>query len=537
MGDAPMVDAVVVGAGFAGLYMLHRLRGIGLTARGIEAGDDVGGTWYWNRYPGARCDVESLQYSYSFDAALEQEWRWTERYAGQAEILRYLSHVADRFDLRRDIAFGTRVTAARWDDAAARWLVQTDRGPPLAARFLVMATGALSAAQRPDIAGLDSFRGRWFHTGDWPRERVDFTGQRVAVIGTGSSGIQTITAVAPQAAQLTVFQRTPNFSIPARNAPLSEAQQQGWKARYPEMRAKARATRSGILHEFGTRSALEVDAAERAAEYERRWARGGTGFTQAFNDLLLRIEANDTAAEFVRQQIRAIVRDPALAEALSPRDHPIGTKRICLDSDYYACFNRPNVALVDVRAQPIEAITPTGIRTGAREYPCDSIIFATGYDAVTGALTRIDIAGRDGARLAEHWAGGPANYLGLMVAGFPNLFTLTGPGSPSILTNVVVAIEHHVEWVADCLAHLAARGAASIEAAPDAEAQWVAHVAEVAGRTLFPRASSWYMGANIPGKRRLFLPYVGGFATYAEICASVVAEGYRGFVIRDVTRP
>ena len=531
-GDARDVDAVVVGAGFAGLYMLHRLRALGLSAQGFEAGSGVGGTWYWNRYPGARCDVESLQYSFSFDEALQQEWEWSERYPSQAEILRYLEHVAERFDLVRDIALDTRVTAAHWDDPTGRWLVATDRGDRVSARFLIMATGALSAARKPEIAGLESLRGRWYHTGDWPHEKVDFTGQRVGVIGTGSSGIQTIPAVAEEAAEVVVFQRTPNFTIPAWNRPLEPEQQRAWKERYAEMRAKARATRSGILYEYSTRGAFEVDEAEREAEFERRWARGGANFTHAFNDLFVNIEANDQAAEFVRNRIRTLVRDPTVAAKLMPTDHPIGTKRICVDTDYYVTFNRPNVSLVDVREEPIEAVTPDGIRTRAREYALDSIVFATGYDAVTGALMRIDLVGRDGLRIQDQWAHGPTSYLGLMVAGFPNLFTITGPGSPSILTNVVVSIEHHVEWIADCLAHMAKRGLSRIEPTAEAEAGWVAEVAKVASGTLFPRANSWYMGANIPGKPRVFLPYVGGFAKYTEICDELVRAGYSGFAMR-----
>jgi cyclohexanone monooxygenase len=522
-------DAVVVGAGLAGLYMLHRLRGLGLTARVFEAGGGVGGTWYWNRYPGARCDVESMQYSYSFDEALQQEWEWTERYPSQAEILRYIDHVADRFDLRRDIQLATRVTAATWDEAAGRWTVETDRGDLVSARFCIMATGALSAARKPDFPGLDDFRGRWFHTGTWPHEAIDFTGQRVGVIGTGSSGIQTVPVVAQQAAQLIVFQRTPNFSIPAWNQPLPAERQREWKSRYAEMRAKARATRSGILYEYSSRGALEVTAAERQQEFDARWARGGANFTHAFNDIFLNKAANDTAAEYVRGRIRGIVRNPAVAQKLLPMDHPIGTKRICVDTDYYATFNRENVTLVDLRQEPIEAITPDGIRTARAEYGLDSIIFATGYDAVTGAVTRIDVTGRDGATIRERWSAGPRTYLGLMVAGFPNLFTITGPGSPSVLTNVIVSIEQHVDWIAACLAGMAARGMTRIEATPGAEAAWGEHVNEVAGRTLFALANSWYMGANIPGKPRVFLPYVGGFQNYSRICDEVAAEGYRGF--------
>ncbi|WP_272874903.1 flavin-containing monooxygenase [Roseomonas marmotae] len=447
-------DAVVVGAGFAGLYMLYRLRQLGLSARVYEAGAGVGGTWYWNRYPGARCDVESMQYSYSFSEELQQEWSWTERYPAQAEILRYIEHAAERFDLRRDIQFETRVTATRFDEAARLWRVETDRGDRASARFCIMATGALSAAKKPEMAGLESFRGRWYHTGSWPHEPVDFTGQRVAVIGTGSSGIQTIPVVARQAAHLYVFQRTPNFSIPAWNAPLPEERQAAWKSNYAEHRARARDTRSGILYEYSQRAAFDVSEEERQAEFERRWARGGANFTHAFNDIFVNRTANDAAAEFVRGRIRSIVRDPAVAEKLVPMDHPIGTKRICVDTDYYDTFNRDNVTLVDVRHSPIETVTPDGLRTTDADYALHSIIFATGYDAVTGALDRIAIRGRGGQALKEKWAGGPRTYLGIMMAGFPNFFIITGPGSPSVLTNVVVAIEQHVGWVADCLAHL-----------------------------------------------------------------------------------
>ncbi len=527
--ETAVLDAVVVGAGFAGLYMLYRLRQLGLSARVYEAGEGVGGTWYWNRYPGARCDVESMQYSYSFSEELQQDWHWTERYPSQAEILRYIDHVADRFDLRRDIQLETRVTAAHYDEAARRWRVETDRGDVASARFCIMATGALSAALRPDMKGLDSFAGRWFHTGRWPHQPVDFAGERVGVIGTGSSGVQTIAVVAEQAAQLTVFQRTPNFSIPAWNQPLAPEQQAAWKANYAEHRARARDTRSGILYEYGQRGAFEVSEAERQAEFERRWARGGANYTHAFNDIYVNPDANEAAADYVRQRIRSIVHDPAVAEKLIPRDHPIGTKRICVDTNYYETFNRENVTLVDVRESPIQAIEPAGIRTRDGLHALDSIIFATGYDAVTGALARIDIRGRGGRRLAEKWAEGPRTLLGIMTAGYPNLFIITGPGSPSILTNVVVAIEQHVGWVADCIGHMLARALQVVEPEGGAEEAWVAEVNAVAERTLFPRANSWFMGANVPGKPRVFLPYVGGLGNYTRVCEDVVSKGYQGF--------
>ena len=527
----PDYDALIVGAGFAGLYMLYKLRELGLSTRVYEMGDGVGGTWYWNRYPGARCDVHSMEYSYSFSEALQQEWEWTERYPAQAEILRYINHVADRFDLREDIQFNTKIVSAHFDESAGLWHVTTDAGETRTARFCIMASGALSASRRPDFEGLDDFKGRWFHTGHWPHEPIDFTGQRVAVIGTGSSGIQVAPMIAEQAAHLTVFQRTPNFSIPAWNHPLSKDFQDEWKREYPLHRATAKATKSGALYDYAQRSAFEVSDVERQRELDARWGRGGTNFTHAFNDLFKDKRANDFAADYVRAKIREIVKDPLIAAQLSPTDHAIGTKRICVDTDYYAMFNRPNVSLVNVCAAPIMRISEDAIITEDGRYPLDSIVFATGYDAVTGALTRIDIKGSGGESLKDKWADGPKTYLGLMIAGFPNFFTLTGPGSPSILTNVVMAIEQHVEWVADCVAHINRTNATLIEAEPQAEGEWVEHVRDVANGTLHVQANSWYMGANIPGKPRVMLPYVGGLGVYTDICNDVVADGYRGFTI------
>lgn len=527
--EASILDAVIIGAGFAGLYMLHRLRNRGMRACVLEQGDDVGGTWYWNRYPGARCDVESLQYSFSFSPEIESEWNWSERYSPQAEILAYLRFVADRLELRRDIVFGATVTAATYDEAAALWQVVTEAGERFEARFVITATGCLSASRVPDIEGLEGFKGQWFHTGQWPHEAVDFAGKRVAVIGTGSSGIQAIPVIAAEAGHLTVLQRTPNFTIPAWNNPQNPERLAEWRGGTPALRAAAKASRSGILYDYGTRSALEVDDAERKREFEARWAKGGTNFTHAFNDIFTQEAANALASEFVRDKIRSIVKDPAIAATLLPHDHGIGTKRICVDTDYFETFNRPNVDLVDLRSDPIEAVTPEGIRFASGERPFDIIVFATGYDAVTGALTRIDITGRDGQKLVDIWRDGPRSYLGLMVAGFPNLFTITGPGSPSILTNVVMSIEQHVEWIDECLASIAERGAETIEADPQAQDDWVAHVADVAAGTLFVNAKSWYMGANIPGKPRVFLPYIGGLGAYTQICDRIAANGYEGF--------
>jgi cyclohexanone monooxygenase len=523
------IDAVVVGAGFAGLYMLHRLRGLGFSTRVFEAGSGIGGTWFWNRYPGARCDVESLDYSYSFSEELQQEWHWTERYSSQPEILRYIEHVADRFDLRRDIQLSTRVTAAVFDEAARRWTVTTDRGDRVSARFCIMATGCLSTPQAPPFEGLDCFEGRWYHTGQWPHEGVDFTGQRVAVVGTGSSASQSIPMIAAQAAHLYVFQRTPNYSIPARNGPLDPDLERRVKARYAEYRREARESRIGFVVPRSEQSALEVTPEERQRQYEARWQRGGLGFSATFPDLLLSQEANDTAAEFFRAKIKGIVHDPDVAEMLVPQTYPLGTKRLCVDTDYYATYNRDNVTLADVRKSPIERITPHGLATRDHEYALDSLVFAIGFDAMTGALLAIDIRGPAGQTLRERWAAGPRTYLGLTVAGFPNLFAITGPGSPSVLSNMIVSIEQHVDWIADCLAHLRARALTCIEATREAEDAWVDHVNAVGNATLYPRADSWYTGANIPGKPRIFTPYIGGVGAYRQTCDAVVAKGYEGF--------
>ncbi|MEW6168030.1 MAG: NAD(P)/FAD-dependent oxidoreductase [Pseudomonadota bacterium] len=525
-------DAVVVGAGFSGLYMLHKLRQIGLSALVIEEGNDVGGTWYWNRYPGARCDSESHYYSYSFSPELEQEWEWSSKYPDQPEILSYLQHVADRFDLRRDILFGTRVTGAVFDEDAARWGIETDSGRRFSARYLITAVGCLSAGQLPDIPGRDAFAGEWYHTGRWPHEGVEVSGKRVGVIGTGATGIQLIPVVAETAEHLYVFQRTPNFSIPARNAPLDTEETRRVKARYRALREHSRASFAGMPFDPIERSALAVPPEEREATYERLWQVGGFRFLfEGFNDLLMDKASNDTAAEFIRRKIRETVHDPAVAEQLCPNSYPFGTKRPPLNTAYFETFNRDNVTLVDIRSHPITEITPEGVRTTAGDYELDVIIFATGFDAMTGALLNMGIRGRGGLSLAEKWADGPRSYLGLAVNGFPNLFTITGPGSPSVLSNMPVSIEQHVEWIADCLAHLEAEGAEFIEARPEAEAGWVEHVNQVADATLFPLADSWYIGANIPGKPRVFMPYVGGVGTYRQICEDVAAKGYEGFAL------
>ena len=532
-GQKLTLDAVVVGAGFAGLYMLHRLRGLGFTARVFEAGKGVGGTWYWNRYPGARCDVESMDYSYSFSDELQQEWCWTERYSSQPEILKYINHVADRFDLRCDITLETRVTSAVFDETANRWLVRTDPGHEVSARFCIMATGCLSTTQQPKFKGLESFKGKWYHTGHWPHEVVDFTGQQVGVIGTGSSAIQSIPIIAEQAAHLFVFQRTPNFSVPAHNAPLDPQYERAVKANYAEFRRQARESRVGFVMERNDKSALEVSDEERTREYEARWKRGGLGFSSTFNDILISKAANDTAAEFFRAKIRSIVQNPEVAETLVPKSYPLGTKRLCVDTTYYATFNRDNVTLVDLTKTPIEEITPDGLRTTREAYRLDSIVFAIGFDAMTGTLLAIDIRGRDGRTLREKWAEGPKTYLGVSVAGFPNLFMITGPGSPSVLSNMIVSIEQHADWIADGIDHLRENHLATIEATTEAESEWVQHVNDVGHATLYPQANSWYMGANIPGKPRKFMPYLGmeGVGGYRKKCAEVAAKGYEGFAL------
>jgi len=525
------LDLVIVGAGFAGLYMLHRARGLGLSVCVFEAGSGVGGTWYWNRYPGARCDVESMEYSYQFDEALQQAWHWSERFAAQPEILRYANHVADRFELRADIQFDTRVVAATFDEAADRWTVRTDDGGESSAQFLVMATGCLSSPNKPIIPGRDRFEGAVYHTGEWPHEKVDFTGQRVGVIGTGSSAVQSIPIIAEEAKALFVFQRTATYSVPAHNAPLDPAYEAKVKADYAGFRAR----NSLMPNAFGSNfprtesSALAATPEARRRAFEGRWQHGGLFFLGAFGDLILNAEANQTAAAFVREKIHAIVRDPQVAALLSPKQ-VIGGKRLCIDTGYYETFNRENVHLVDVSEAPIEAITPHGVRTGGRVVTLDAIVFATGFDAMTGTLMRIDMRGRGARSLSEAWRDGPRNYLGLTVADFPNLFTITGPGSPSVLTNMMVSIEQHVNWIAECLSYLRAHNHATIEARREAQDAWVAHVNAVAERTVYPLCNSWYVGANVPGKPRVFMPLLG-FPPYAEKCREVVAKGYEGFVL------
>ena len=525
-------DVVIVGAGFSGLYMLHKMRELGFSARIFEAGNGVGGTWFWNRYPGARVDIESQEYSYSFSPELENEWQWTERYASQPELLAYLNHVADRFDLRRDIELETRVTAATFDESASRWIVTTDRGQRVSAKFCVMATGCLSVPKEPDFPGVENFKGPSYHTGRWPQEGVDFTGQTVGVIGTGSSAIQSIPMIAEQAKHVYVFQRTPNFSVPAHNGPVDPNVVSDWREHRAEYRAQARQTGFGIkMIDQSERSVFDATPEERQAAYEDRWARGGFSLAGAFADIVMNKQANDIASAFVADKIRSIVKNPDVAEKLVPKTYPIVTKRLCVDTGYYATFNRANVTLVDLTNEPIKDITPKGIHTKDKDYDLDAIVYAIGFDAMTGAVGKIDIRGRGGVKLKDTWSGGPRTYLGLMVSGFPNLFLVTGPGSPSVLCNMALAIEQHVEWISGCISYVNERQVGAIEATAQAQDQWVATVNEIADGTLFPLANSWYLGANVPGKPRVFMPYIGGFPTYEQICNDVAAKGYEGFAL------
>ena len=525
-----VLDAVVVGAGFAGMYMLHRLRGVNFSARVFEAGGGVGGTWYWNRYPGARCDVESMQYSFSFSEELDQEWNWSEKYAPQPEILSYANHIADRFDLRRDIVFDTRVTAATFDEEAKRWLIETDRGDRVRAKFLIMAVGCLSAPNRPNFKGLEDFRGPIYHTGQWPHEGVDFTGLRVGVIGTGSSAIQSIPIIAREAEALTVFQRTATWSVPAWNEKLTPEYLQAAKADYPALRAKARGRPTGFYFPFNTAPALEASLEDREKQYEQAWARGGLPFLGAYGDLLFEKAANDTVADFARRKIRSLVKDPITADLLCP-GNVFGCKRLCVDTGYFETYNLPHVKLVDVSRTPIGRFTAGGIEVDGVEYPLDAVVCATGFAAMTGSFDKIGITGRNGLTLSEKWRAGPRAYLGIASVGFPNLFMITGPGSPSVLASMIQAIEQHVDWLADCMGHMRDVGATTIEPTLKDEDAWVEHVNDVSTVSLRSTCSSWYVGTNIPGRPRVFMPYIGGFPVYVQKCNEVMSSGFDGFVL------
>jgi cation diffusion facilitator CzcD-associated flavoprotein CzcO/acetyl esterase/lipase len=524
------VDVVIVGAGFSGLYLLHRLRQLGFSTRVFDSAGDVGGTWYWNRYPGARCDIPTTDYSYSFDPELEDAWTWSEKYATQPEILSYLQFVAERFDLRRDITFSTRVTSAKWDESSEHWLIRTNMGQQVRCRFYVMASGCLSLPKAPDIEGSDRFRGEVYYTSRWPHEGVDFTGKRVAVIGTGSSGVQSIPLIAAQADALTVFQRTANFSIPARNGPASADNLAALKADRAAYRDAAKHSRAGVPREPTLISGAYSPDDVRQKQFDAAWETGELiEILGVFSDLLFNTTANDYVADQIRQKIREVVVDPDTAETLCPRDHPFGSKRPCLDTNYFQTYNLPHVQLVDLRKHPISTVTESGIDTVDQSFEFDAIVYATGFDAMTGPVVAVDITGRDGVTLREKWADGPSTYLGLTTVGFPNFFTITGPGSPSVLSNMAVSIEQHVDWVADCLEHMRADGFTSIEPTQTAEDGWNQHVNDGASITLYPTANSWYMGANVPGKPRTFLPYVAGVDTYREVCDEVAARDYLGF--------
>ncbi|MEM8687929.1 MAG: NAD(P)/FAD-dependent oxidoreductase [Pseudomonadota bacterium] len=531
-GEALVFDVVIVGAGFAGLYACYRLRKAGFSVRVLEAGSDVGGTWYWNRYPGARCDVESLSYSYSFNEDLQQDWRWTKRYAEQPEILSYINHVADRFDLRKDIAFETRVLTAAFDEAAGLWRIVTDHGETLTARYCIMATGSLSTPKYPEIPGIHEFTGECYHTAAWPHEGVAFCGKRVGLIGTGATGVQAAPVIAREARHLTVFQRTANFSVPAWNRDLTDEEDAAWKANYAFWRGKERSTHTGFHNEGGHPRATKLTSQERLETLEAGWRQGGLLMWNVFSDLMTDRMANEVTAEFLRGKIRQTVNNPQTAELLCPRSHPVGSKRLCVDSGYYETFNRDNVGLVDVGTQPIEAIVPGGLLHAGKHYELDMLVFATGFDAMTGTLLCIDVRGKNGLSLAEKWREGPQSLLGLAMSGFPNLFTITGPGSPSVLSHVLMAIEQHVDWISDCLCHMRLHGFQQIEASEQAEADWGAHVQEVANGTFFREANSWYMGANVPGKPRVFMPYTGGAHKYRAHCDDVASAGYEGFILR-----
>jgi cation diffusion facilitator CzcD-associated flavoprotein CzcO len=523
-------DAVIVGAGFAGMYQLHRLRELGLSVRVLESGDGVGGTWYWNRYPGARVDSPSMQYSLSFDSDMEQEWNWSELYSPQPDLEKYANHVADRFDLRKDIQFDSRVVSAEYNEDSKRWVIKTDRGDWLSAKYFITAAGCLSATNVPNFKGIESFEGQWYHTSRWPKENVDLVGKRVGIIGTGSTGIQAITAISKVAGHLFVFQRTPNYSLPSNNAPMPAEYEAEWKANYPEHREAARVSAGGAeVIAYPEHSALEVSEEERNKVFEAAWGQGAFTLAAAFTDLMTNEEANFHAAEFVRNKIRATVKDQEVAELLAPKDYPIFTKRICLDTGYYQVYNQDNVTLVDVKTNPIEEITPKGLRTTAEEYEVDILVFATGFDAMTGPLFRMNIVGKDGQTLKDKWAAGPTTYLGISSVGFPNMFMITGPGSPSVLSNMTTSIEQHVDWITDTIKHLRENEIETIEPTAEAEVEWVQHVNEVASHTLYGKANSWYVGANIPGKVRVFMPYVGGVGAYRKKCDEVAAEGYVGF--------
>jgi cation diffusion facilitator CzcD-associated flavoprotein CzcO len=533
----PDADALIIGAGFSGLYMLHRLRDdLGLRCRVLEASDDVGGTWNWTRYPGARCDSDSFAYCYSFDADLLQEWQWKGKYPEQAEILSYLQHVADRFDLRGDIAFNTRVQSAHFDDENALWTVGIGDGRHLRARYLITGIGQLAIARYvPSIPGIDDFAGSWYHTGAWPRDGVDVRGKRVGVIGTGSSGVQSIPVIAKEADHLTVFQRTPQYTIPARHETVDEQFWVDTKARYGEIFEQAAASATGFPYQHNGKNAFDVTDEERAAIYESAWAQGGMRFAlSTFRDVAFDMEANQTMSDFIRDKIRARVTNPQIRERLVPT-HPFLSRRPIVDTDYFETYNRPNVTLVDVASAPITEITKHGISTTDGNHALDVIVFATGFDAVTGPFFNIDIRGRHGVPLTDHWNAGPRSYLGVMTAGFPNLFMVTGPGST--IGNLPLTIETHVDWITSCIEFMRREGITTIETTPERENEWTAHVNREAEKSVISHADSWYNGANIPGKARAYVFYFGHFGRYRSQLKQLAEAGFTDFVLDQHQAP
>lgn len=524
------IDVAIVGAGFAGLYAIKRLSDAGFSIQAFEAGDGIGGTWYWNHYPGARVDLECWDYSYSFSPELQDEWDWKEKYPTAQELMSYLNYVADKFKLRDHIQFNTRVASAEFLEKENLWLIRTSDGKELKSRFLVPATGGLSVPKPPEIPGIETFKGEAYHTGRWPRVEPTFEGKRIGVIGTGSSGVQTIQALAGKCKHLTVFQRTAVFVVPAKNHPLTPEMRQRVRATYTERRNLSRLTRFGIPASMPTESALEATPEERHAKYQNAWINSQLlGFRQCYGDILSNLDANNTVAEFIRGKIREIVKDPATAEKLMPRGFPFGTKRPCLGDTYYSVFNRNDVSLVDLKSTPIVKIVPEGVVSSEGLIELDMLIFATGYDALTGALTKIHVKGVGGKTLTEKWTSGAKAYLGLMSAGFPNLFTVTGPGSPGPLANMSMSIEQHIDWISNCIQYMHKNGFVRIDADKQYESNWMEHVQEVVGRTLYDKANSWYRGANVPGKPQIFLPYLGGFGNYTKKCEDVAKAGYEGF--------
>ncbi|WP_324742375.1 NAD(P)/FAD-dependent oxidoreductase [Tsuneonella sp. CC-YZS046] len=529
--DERTFDVIIIGTGFAGVYGLYRMREAGFNVLAVEAGDDVGGCWYWNRYPGLRCDVDSLEYAYAFSEELQKEWRWSERYAKQNEIQGYISFAADRLNLRKDIRFNTRVKAATFDNAANRWTLETENGDRLQARYVVMATGCLSVPNKPNIPGIENFGGQLIHSVQWPKEKLDLSDKNVAVIGTGSTGIQMIPLLAQEAKHLTVVQRTPAFCVPARNQEWNDARIEYWRENYRELRDMARNTRAGVLHEYGLLPAAAVRPEDRKADLERRWLKGGPNVLYGFSDLLRNEETNELVSEFLRGKIAEAVKDPETARKLMPYEYPVGAKRVCVGTDYYETYNRDNVSLIDLRSEKLQQIEKDGIRTEQGFYPVDVLILATGYDAMTGALLAIDIRTTAGKSLREQWSHGPQTYLGLGIAGFPNMFVVTGPGSPSVFSNMVLSVEHDMDWIAECLDYLRERGFPAIEADAEAQEAWMDHVDQLARGTLVNKAASWYRGANVEGKPQKFMPYLGGVNTYQAKCRDVADQGYEGFLI------